>query len=146
MKRCYLILTLYIISITLFVSCSNDVDDFPSTTEDDAILVDKVWTVAQTNPDGFTVDIRSMTSPKEGISVAYAATQNSFGKESLPNVIAHSRAHANYVGGWLDDTVYYFDSDTLFAEKDLDAAIAFGKQQKQKAIYIISKDSTIYLK
>ena len=40
-----------------------------------ADIADKVWAYSQTHPGGFTLDLRTMTEPDEGIAVSYAATQ-----------------------------------------------------------------------
>ena len=111
-------------------------------------LADAVWTFSQTHPDGFTLDIRTLTEPTEGISVAYAATQNSHGREALDAVVSHATAHEGFVGGWLDpsDSLYYFDSVRLFPEDSLEAAVNFGKANFQKAIYMLSTGEEIILK
>ena len=113
-----------------------------------ASLADAVWTFSQTHPDGFTLDIRTLTEPTEGISVAYAATQNSHGREALDAVVSHATAHEGFVGGWLDtsDSLYYFDSVRLFPEDSLEAAVNFGKANFQKSIYRLSTGEEILLK
>lgn len=113
-----------------------------------ASLADAVWTFSQTHPDGFTLDIRTLTEPTEGISVAYAATQNSLGREALDAVVSHATAHEGFVGGWLDtsDSLYYFDSVRLFPEDSLEAAVNFGKANFQKSIYRLSTGEEILLK
>jgi len=113
-----------------------------------ASLADAVWTFSQTHPDGFTLDIRTLTEPTEGISVAYAATQNSHGREALDAVVSHATAHEGFVGGWLDtsDSLYYFDSVRLFPEDSLEAAVNFGEANLQKAIYKLSTGEEIILK
>ena len=112
-----------------------------------ARLVDAVWTFSQTRPDGFTLDIRTLTEPARGISVAYAATQSSHGREALDAVVSHATAHEGFVGGWLDtkDSLYYFDSVRLFPEDSLEAAVNFGKANFQKAIYRLSTSEEILL-
>lgn len=111
-------------------------------------LADAVWTFSQTRPDGFTLDIRTRTEPVEGISVGYAATQNSHGREALDAVVSHAAAHEGFVGGWLDpsDSLYCFDSVRLFPEDSLEAAVNFGKANFQKAIYRLSTGEEILLK
>ncbi len=111
-------------------------------------LADAVWTFSQTHPDGFTLDIRTLTEPTEGIGVAYAATQNSHGRKALDAVVSHATAHEGFVGGWLDtkDSLYYFDSVRLFPEDSLQAAVNFGKANFQKAIYRLSSGEEILLK
>lgn len=111
-------------------------------------LADAVWTFSQTHPDGFTLDVRKMTEPREGISVAYWATQDSHGRQALDAVVSHATTHDGFVGGWLDpsDSLYYFDSVRLFPEDSLEAAVNFGKANLQKAIYKLSTGEEIILK
>ena len=113
-----------------------------------ASLVDAIWTFSQTHPDGFTLDVRKMTEPREGISVAYWATQDSHGRQALEAVVSHATTHDGFVGGWLDpsDSLYYFDSVRLFPEDSLEAAVNFGKANFQKAIYMLSTGEVIILK
>ena len=103
-------------------------------------IADQVWVFSQSHPDGFTLDIRTMTEPTEGIAVSYAATQGNHSREQLPKVVEHALSHDGYIGGWLSssDSLYYFDSTRLFPEDSLDAAIQFGKDNGQYAIYILS--------
>jgi hypothetical protein len=51
------------------------------------------------------------------------------------------------VGGWLDttDSLYYFDSSRLSPEDSLSAAIRFGVENKQLAVYVLSKEAEIRL-
>ena len=111
-------------------------------------LSDKIWTYSQSHPDGFTLDIRTMAEPTEGIAVSYLATQGCYSRKKLNRVVRHAMHHDGYVGGWLDtaDSLYYFDSTRLFPEDSLDAAIKFGAKNKQKAIYSIKEGKEIKLK
>lgn len=110
-------------------------------------LSDKIWTYSLTHPDGFTIDIRTMTEPTEGIAVSYSATQGSHSRKNLNRVVRHAMRHDGYVGGWLDtaDSLYYFDSTRLFPEDSLEAAIKFGLKNEQKAIYSIKEGKEIKL-
>lgn len=110
-------------------------------------LSDKIWTYSQSHPDGFTIDIHTMTEPTEGIAVSYSATQGSHSHKSLNRVVRHAMRHDGYVGGWLNttDSLYYFDSTRLFSEDSIDAAIKFGLKNKQKAIYSIAQKREIRL-
>ena len=103
-------------------------------------IVDKVWTYSQTHPEGFTIDLRTMTEPVEGICVAYAATQNSHSRDQLPYVVSHALSHNGYVGGWLNtsDSLYYFDSDRIFPEDSLAAALRFAKENGQISVFVLS--------
>lgn len=108
-------------------------------------IADQVWAFSQTHPDGFTLEIRSMSEPKEGIAVSYADTQNSHSRDQLDKVVGHALQHDGYVGGWLnsEDGLYYFDSSRLFPENALKDAILFGKDNGQYAVYILSTNTEI---
>lgn len=111
-------------------------------------LSDQVWTYSQSHPDGFTIDLNTMTTPTEGIVVAYAATQGCHSREKLNYVISHAMIHNGIVGGWLDvtDSLYYFDSSRIFPEDSLEAAKKFGIEIGQIAIFLISEEKEIRLK
>lgn len=107
----------------------------------------QIWTYSLSHPDGFTMDLRTMTEPTEGICVAYAATQGCHSREALDYVITHAMKHNGFVGGWLDitDSLYYFDSSRIFPEDSLAAAKKFGIENGQIAIFIISEGKEIRL-
>lgn len=134
----WLALLLALCSATVLSACSNN-DSF---TEQDSItaIADKVWDYSQTHPDGFTLDIRTMTEPTEGIAVSYAETQNSHSRNQLDRVVRHAISHDGFVGGWLntENGRYYFDSTKLFPETSLKDAIQFGKENGQYSAFIIS--------
>ena len=113
----------------------------------DATLADSLWTFSQANPDGFTINIYTWEEPKEGIVVAYEATQNHHDRADLEKVVIHARTHEGYVGGWLnsEDGLYYFDSVRLFPEDSLSAAVNFGKANHQDAVYKLSTGQEIRL-
>jgi Inosine-uridine nucleoside N-ribohydrolase len=103
----------------------------------DKDLATAVWVIGQTSGEGFTLDLNTMTYPKEGLYVSYKETQNSFDRKSIPAIIKHARAHDNIVGGWRDpDTgLYYFDSTRKFAQDDLASALAFARENGQHTVY-----------
>ena len=105
-----------------------------------AQIADWVWTYSQAHPDGFTLDIRERKEPTEGISVAYAATQDRHSREDLDYVVTHALAHDGYVGGWWnsEDSLYYFDSDRLFPESNPGEAVSFALENEQLAFYVLS--------
>ena len=129
---------LLLITAAALAACSRN-DGAPGQ-ERIAVLADQVWTYSQSHPDGFTLELRSMTEPAEGIAVSYAATQGSHSRQSLGNVVGHALGHDGYVGGWLNeaDGLYYFDSTRLFPEDSLRQALQFGKQNRQQSAYILS--------
>ena len=146
LKSWFLIAVLTICGTVSFASCSSNKD---SATEQSniSVIADKVWTFSQTHPDGFTIDIRTMTEPTEGIAVSYAATQNSHSRDQLDKVVSHALQHEGYVGGWFnsEDGLYYFDSTKLFPENDLKGAIQFGKENGQHSVFILSTYTDIPL-
>jgi len=112
-----------------------------------SVIADRILTVSKSHPNGFTLNIRTMTEPKVGIAVSYAATQNCHSRKQLNMVVNHALQHDGYVGGWLngDDGLYYFDSTKIFPEDSLDAAIRFGKENGQYSIFILSNHTEIPL-
>jgi ABC-type amino acid transport substrate-binding protein len=110
-----------------------------------SIIADTVWAFAQSHPDGFTLDICTMTKPTGGIAVSYAETKNSHSRNQLDKVVSHALKHDGFVGGWLnsENGLYYFDSTKLFPETSLKKAIQFGKENGQLSVFILSTNSGI---
>ena len=118
-------------------ACSSENEELSS--DSLSAIADKVWSFSQLHPDGFTLDIRTMTEPAEGIAVSYAATQNSHSRNQLEDVVRHALEHEGYVGGWYNrvNGLYYFDSTRLFPENALPEAIQFGKDNSQQSVFIL---------
>ena len=140
-----ILLLLILYNATVLSACSHN----DNTTEQSEVtsISDKVWDFSQTHPDGFTLDIRSMSEPTEGIAVSYLETQNSHSRYQLDKVIRHALSHDGYVGGWLntENGLYYFDSTKLFPETSLKEAIQFGKENGQYSLFILSSSTDIPL-
>ena len=128
-------------------SCSANEDNPSSSPDNVSAIADAVWEFSQSHPDGFTLDIRTMTEPTEGIAVSYAATQNSHSRDQLDFVVEHALQHDGYVGGWLntENGLYYFDSTKLFPEDQLEEALLFGKENGQTSVYILSTGTDVYI-
>ena len=154
-----IIAALTICGTTCFASCSSN-DDNTTKQSNITNIADKVWAFSQNHPNGFTLDIRTMTEPTEGIAVSFAATQNSHScvpsvaselsssmRDLLDKVVHHALQHEGYIGGWYNsqDGLYYFDSTKLFPENDLKGAIQFGKENEQHSIFILSTLTNIPL-
>ena len=146
LKTWFLIAVLAISGTVCFASCSSN-EDNATEQSNISVIADKVWAFSQTHPDGFTIDIRTMTEPTEGIAVSYAVTQNSHSRDQLDKVVSHALQHDGYVGGWFnsEDGLYYFDSTKLFPESDLKGAIQFGKENGQHSVFILSTYTDIPL-
>ena len=114
---------------------------------DAGAVADWVWTYSQTHPEGFTVDIRERKVPTEGISVAYAATQDRHSKDDLDFVVSHALAHDGYVGGWRnsEDSLYYFDSVRIFPENTPEEAASFALENGQLAAYVLSTGEEVWI-
>lgn len=127
-----------------FISCKSS-NSNSAKQRDTQVIADKVWEFSQSYQFGFTLDIRSMTEPSEGIATAYAATQNCHSREQLDMVVTHALQHDGYVGGWYnsDDSLYYFDSSKIFPEDKLKDAIMFGKENGQYSVFKISTQTEI---
>ena len=111
----------------------------------DKELVSVIWAMGQMYPDGFTLSLDSLRQPTKGIAVSYSATQNTFDKKRLPDVIKHAHAHNNVVGGWFnpDDGNYYFDSCRIFPEDSLAAALTFAREHGQHSVFDLGKQIEI---
>lgn len=127
MRRLFIIFALLVASASL--PAQNKLSDKD--------LCNVIWVMGQMYPDGFTLDLNTLTQPKEGLMVSYAATQNSFDKKSIPAVLKHARSHNNLVGGWRDPATgkYYFDSTRCFPQDSLAAALAFARENGQSTVY-----------
>ena len=138
-------LLLMVCSQVVLTACS--AHDYTAESDSVKAIADKVWAFSQGHPDGFTLDIRTMTEPTEGIAVSYAATQNSHSRNQLDRVVGHALQHDGYVGGWYngEDGLYYFDSTRLFPESSLGTAIAFGKENGQHSVFILSSYTDVPL-
>ena len=145
LKTRFLVAVLAICGTASFASCSSNEDN--STEQGIIDIADKVWAFSQTHPDGFTLDIRTLSEPTEGIAVSYAATQNSHSRNQLDKVVSHALHHDGYVGGWYnnEDDLYYFDSTKLFPENNLKDALQFGKENGQHSVFILSTYTDIPL-
>ena len=159
LKTWFLIAVLSICGTASFASCASNDGNATEQSEITAIA-DKVWAFSQTHPDGFTINIRTMTEPTEGIAVSYAAMQNSYScvpsvaselsssvRDQLDKVVSHALRHEGYVSGWYngEDGLYCFDSTKLFPENDLKGAIQFGKENGQYSVFVLSTNTDIPL-
>lgn len=145
--KIWLLIALLALGTTVsFTSCSSS-DELTKEQVEIKSIADKVWAFSQAHPDGFTLDVRTMTEPTKGIAVSYAATQNSHSRNQLDKVVEHALKHDGFVGGWYnsEDGLYYFDSTCLFTEDSLKEAIQFGKDNSQHSVFILSTFTDIPL-
>jgi hypothetical protein len=83
--------------------------------------------------DGFTFNLRDLSSVTSGIIVAYSETQNAFGIHGFVKAFIHARFNENVLGGWYHEGKFYFDSCRVFTDRT--EAIEFGKANDQIAIF-----------
>ena len=135
--RSYLLLMLMVLLSSCNKGSEQSIDD----------ITVAVWEYSQLHPDGFTVIIPQVQPVTQGISVAFEATQNSFGMQGLRFVVQHALLQYRTVGGWLneDNELYYYDSVKIFADDETEEAMQFARENKQIAIYDITNDCTIYV-
>jgi len=145
MKKNRLISLLLVLIFKAILSCGTLRQD--CLVSADTTLADSLWTYSLAHPEGFTLHLATWIQPQEGIVVAYDATQHCHDRKGLDFVITHAQSHEGYVGGWLEltDSLFYFDSVRVFPEDSLSAAISFGKENHQLAIYKLSTDEEIPL-
>ena len=100
-------------------------------------LASKVLKYAETNKEGFTLNIKTLEPVTSGIVVSYKATQSSFSENDVLSVINHALKHDCVVGGWYnsEDKRFYFDSNKIFS--NIAKAINFGIENEQIAIFDI---------
>ena len=145
--KTWLLIALLVLGTTVsFTSCSSN-NELSKEQVEIKSIADKVWAFSQAHPDGFTLDVRTMTEPTNGIAVSYVDTQNSHSRDQLDKVVEHALNHDGFVGGWYnsEDGLYYFDSTRLFPEDSLKEAIQFGKDNSQHSVFILSTFTDIPL-
>ena len=95
--------------------------------------------IAAVNPEGFTVNAKTLQSVTSGYAVAVKATQNSFGAEGLASVIEYAENNKDItaVGGWLDSETgaYYYDA-VVIVKTEYEAR-AIAERESQKAFYCL---------
>ena len=97
-------------------------------------LLFAVESIAKQNPEGFTLDLRTMEFVSAGIVAAYKDTQHSFGRAGLHRCIEHALYNDGFIGGWLNpDGHMQYDSCKVF--RDREKAIKFGKKNEQYSIF-----------
>ena len=118
-RKIWLFITLLTVcGTTSFASCSLNKDN-ASEQSNITVIANNVCAFSQTHTNGFTIDIRTMTEPTEGIAVSYAATQNSHSRDQLDKVVKHALQHEGYVSNYSDipldgKVAEILERDTIF--------------------------------
>ncbi len=108
-------------------------------------MLETLKRISEENEAGFTFNLLTAAPVKYGIVVAYQETQDCFGVSGLKKALAHAQKHNNVVGGWFNSQngKFYYDSCKVFQNRK--AAIEFGKEQAQIAIFDLTNLEEIKL-
>lgn len=102
--------------------------------------------IAQENPEGFTINKKTLQPISRGYAVAISETQDSFGSEGLDKVMEFAKpSFVDAYGGWLNEKngEYYYDAVMII--EDLRTALFLGFRNKQIAIFDLEKGKQIKL-
>ncbi len=110
-------------------------------------LINALAAVAALNPEGYTVDARTLQPVTTGFAIAVASTQNSFDAEGLAAVVDYVSTHdeINAFGGWYDSESgkYYYDATIIVSDRA--KAIELGRLNNQLAIFDLANLEEIRL-
>lgn len=119
-------------------------------------LVDKL---SETKTPGFTIDIRTKTSPKDGYIASdngaerrldwakVSATRDTLRGEIKKYIVDHAElldGSGSFFGAWVEEGTLYLDVSRRYASRS--EGVRAGFRNEQKAIYDVVNDSYIYMK
>lgn len=95
--------------------------------------------IAAANPEGFTVDAKTLQPVTSGYAVAVKATQNSFNAEGLALVVDYAATDSEVTafGGWLDSETGLFYYDAVIIVETLEDARQIATREDQLAFYCL---------
>jgi hypothetical protein len=128
-----------------------------------SIDYDKLIDRIASSPDGFTLDVRNVEQPADGIMVS--EFQNDSVRSMRINAATIRTASAaikvrefinnnsdlllgrndRFLGGWLDGDDFYFDVATRFEPKDAEKALETGRKSGQLAVFNLATFNTTYI-
>lgn len=113
-----------------------------------ANIIQALAAIAAANPEGYTVDARTLQPIACGYAVAVAATQNNFGREGLDNVVEYALRHneVNAFGGWLDKETGKFYYDAVIIVAEIKDAYVLAKFNGQIAFFDLKNCKEIRIK
>lgn len=93
--------------------------------------------IAAANPEGFTVNAKTLMPVTSGYAVAVRATQNSFGPEGLAAVVDYAKTDKEVTafGGWLDSETGLYYYDAVIIVETLEDARQIATRENQLAFY-----------
>lgn len=107
------------------------------TTMKKEIKIAALAAIAAANPNGFTVNAKTLTPVTSGYAVAVRATQNSFGPVGLAAVVdyANTDKEVTAFGGWLDSETGLYYYDAVVITDSFDRAVALAEREGQIAFF-----------
>ena len=128
-----------------------------------SIDYDKLIDRIASSPDGFTLDVRNVEQPEDGIMVS--EFQNDSVRSMRINAATIRTASSaikvrefidnnsdlllgrsdRFLGGWLDGDDFYFDVATRFEPKDAEKALETGRESGQLAVFNLATFNTTYV-
>lgn len=95
--------------------------------------------IAAANPEGFTVNAKTLTPVTSGYAVAVCATQNSFGPEGLAAVVDYAKTDKEVTafGGWLDSETGLYYYDAVIIVETLEDARQIATRENQLAFFCL---------
>ncbi len=97
--------------------------------------------IAAANPEGFTVNAKTLTPVTSGYAVAVRATQNSFGPVGLAAVVdyANTDQEVTAFGGWLDSETGLYYYDAVVITDNFERAKAIAEREGQIAFFSLDE-------
>ena len=128
-----------------------------------SIDYDKLIDRIASSPDGFTLDVRNVEQPEDGIMVS--EFQNDSVRSMRINAATIRTASSaikvrefinnnsdlllgrtdRFLGGWLDGDDFYFDVATRFEPQDAEKALETGRESGQLAVFNLATFNTTYV-
>lgn len=110
--------------------------------------ISEVEKIAKKNPNGFTIDAKTLVPVKRGFAVAKMETQNSFGKNGLKRVLEYICDHpeVSAIGGWRDGEsgLYYYDACVIV--EIYSDALTLARVNKQIAFFSLDEEKEYRIK
>lgn len=97
--------------------------------------------IAAANPEGFTVNAKTLMPVKSGYAVAVRATQNSFGLAGLAAVVDYAKTDKEVTafGGWLDSETGLYYYDAVVITDNFERAKAIAEREGQIAFFSLDE-------
>lgn len=97
--------------------------------------------IAAANPEGFTVDAKTLQPITSGYAVAVKITQNCFNAEGLAAVVDYAATDSEVTafGGWLDSETGLYYYDAVVITDSFERAKALAEREEQIAFFSLNE-------